>query len=129
MATHRYDKVLDRELTTLAEEDEFRRSTEEVLMKQWEKNYEKEALVKQKRAAANALIFNTKFAVSASLLSFTKLTLPLTVSTTSPAFLLIKEISNSENDTLDIKDPQEQKEEALNLEPRTMVARAGPLAI
>ncbi len=33
MAAHRYDKVLDRELVTLAEEEEFRRSTEKALIK------------------------------------------------------------------------------------------------
>lgn len=37
MAGHRYDKVLNRELASLAEEEEFRRSTEHALMNQWEK--------------------------------------------------------------------------------------------
>lgn len=31
MAAHRYNKVLDRELAVLVEEEEFRRSTEEAL--------------------------------------------------------------------------------------------------
>ncbi len=34
MVAHRYDKVLDREPATLAEEEEFCWSTEETLMKQ-----------------------------------------------------------------------------------------------
>ncbi len=34
IATHRYNKVLDQELATLAEEEEYRRSIEEMLRKQ-----------------------------------------------------------------------------------------------
>lgn len=34
MATHRYEKVLNRELTTVAKEEKFPRSIEEALMKQ-----------------------------------------------------------------------------------------------
>ncbi len=85
--------------------------------------------MKEKRAAANAPIFNHKSAASASLPSIIKLTPSSTVSITSPAFLQIEEISDSDNDSVDMKDLQEQKEEALNFEARTMVARAGPPAI
>lgn len=72
MAGHRYDKVLNRELANLAEEEEFCRSTEQALMNQREKNREKEALVKQKRADANAPIFNPKTACTASTLQSTQ---------------------------------------------------------
>lgn len=68
MAAYRYNKVLDWELAVLVEEEEFCWSTEEVLKNQWEKNREKEALVKQKWIAANFPIFNPKSASSISLL-------------------------------------------------------------
>lgn len=35
IATHRYDKVLDWELATLADEEGYHRFTEEALKKQW----------------------------------------------------------------------------------------------
>lgn len=60
MTAHKYDKVLDWELATLAEEKEYCRSIEEALKKQWEQNKEKEILVKQKRAAANATLLNPR---------------------------------------------------------------------
>ncbi len=63
--------------------------------------------MKQKRAVANIPIFNPKSASSALLPSVTKLTPTSTVTTTSPAFLLIEEISDSDNDSVDMKDPQE----------------------
>ena len=90
------------------------------------KNREKEVLVKQKRAAANALIFNLKSATSVSLPLITKLTLLSTATTTSLIFSLIEKISDSNNESEYIKKPQKQEEETLNLEARTMVARAGP---
>lgn len=46
IAAHKYDKVLDWELTVLAEEEEFCWSTEKALKDHWEKNREKEALIK-----------------------------------------------------------------------------------
>ncbi len=129
MAAYRYDKVLDRELATLAKEEEFYWSIEEALIKQWEKSREKEALVKQKQAIAYVPIFNPKSVASASLPSIIKLTPPLTVTTTSPAFLLIEEINDNNNDSMDMKDPQKQKKRALNFEVYIMVEHAGPPTI
>ncbi len=100
MAAHRYDKVLDRELATLAEEEEYRRSTKEVLRKQWEQIKEKESLVKIKWAAANAPLLNPRaLSTSApSALSTIKLT-PSSTNPTSPAFMLIQKISDSDNES------------------------------
>lgn len=85
--------------------------------------------MKQKWAATNTHIFNFKSIVFISLLSIIKLTSPSTVTTTSPAFLLIKEITDSNNDSIDIKDLQKQEKATLNLKPCIMVAYAGPSAI
>ncbi len=85
--------------------------------------------MKQKRAIKNAPIFNPKSAISASISSITKLTSTLTINTISFTFLLIEKISDSDNNSVDMKDPQEQEEKALNLEAYIMVAHAGTLAI
>ncbi len=85
--------------------------------------------MKQNQAVANALIFNPKSATSASLPSIIKLILSSSVTTNSLTFLLIGEISDSDNDSVDMKDFQEQEKEALNLEAHTIVAGAGPPAI
>ncbi|MCJ1346864.1 hypothetical protein MMC31_005083 [Peltigera leucophlebia] len=98
MAAHRYNKVLDQELAVLAEEEEFCRSTEEALKNQWEKNREKEALVKQKRIAGNAPIFNPKSTSSTSLSLSSKPTPTSTATTTSPVFSLIEELSDNDDE-------------------------------
>ncbi|MCJ1345691.1 hypothetical protein MMC31_003900 [Peltigera leucophlebia] len=126
-----YDKVLDREIAVLAEEEEFRRSTEEALKNQWEKNREKEAPVKQKQIAANAPIFNPKSTSFTSLPSSSKPTPTSTAITTSPIFSLIEELSDNDDENMEVKDTQEQKQEedALELVARTLVLRAGPPGI
>ncbi|MCJ1344946.1 hypothetical protein MMC31_003151 [Peltigera leucophlebia] len=131
IAAHRYDKILDWELAVLAEEEEFCRSTEEALKNQWKKNREKEALVKQKRIAANAPIFNPKSTSSTSLPSSSKPTSTSTATTTSPVFSLIEELSDNDDENMEVKDTQEQKQEedALELAARTLVSRAGPPGI
>lgn len=85
--------------------------------------------MKQKRVVTNALIFNLKSASFTSLPSITKLIPPSTITTTSPTFLLIEKISDSNNDSMDMKNRQEQEEENLNFEAHIIVAYAGPPTI
>ncbi len=125
IAAYRYNKVLDRELATLAEEEEYCRSTKEVLRKQWEQNKEKESLVKIKRAAANTPLLNPRALSTStpSAPSTTKLT-PSSTNPTSPAFMLIQEINNSNNESQPAEDSQEQgtDKEALNFLAQSMVS-------
>lgn len=77
--------------------------------------------MKQKQAAANALIFNLKSALSALLLSNTKSTLILNATTTYSASLLIDKITDGNNDNINIKDLQKQEEKTLDLEACIMI--------
>lgn len=109
MTTHKYDKVLDRELAVLAKEEEFRRSTKETLKNQWEKNREKEALVKQKRIAAHSPIFNPKSTPFTSLPSSSKLSPTSIATNTSLDFSLIEVLSDNDNVNMEVKDTKEPK--------------------
>lgn len=95
---------MDWELAALAEEEEFRRSIEEVLKNQWEKNRKKEALIKQKQIATNSPSFNLKSASSTSLPSNSKPTPISTTTPTSSAFLLVEKLSNNNDENIEVKD-------------------------
>lgn len=126
MAAYRYDKVLDRKLAILAEEKEFCPSTKEVLKNQWEKNREKEILVKQKRIVANFPIFNPKSVLSILLPSSSKRTLTSTPTSTSPVFLLVKEPSDNDDENMEIKDTQKQEHENDALEFAACIVKPSP---
>lgn len=89
IVAYRYNKMLDRELATLAEQEEYFQSTEEVLRKQWEQNREKKFLIKQKRAAAIVSLLNSR-ALSTSARLTTKPTPISFANTLTSRFCLIK---------------------------------------
>lgn len=78
--------------------------------------------MKQKWAVVKVPIFRPKSATSTSLLSITKLTLPLIVTIIFPTFLLIKEINDNNNASMNMKDPQKQEEKTLNLKAHILIA-------
>lgn len=81
--------------------------------------------MKQKRIAVNASIFNTKSALSTSLLLNSKSFLILTVPTTSPNFLLVNKLNDKNDKNIKTKDIQtwKQEEEALEFAAYILVLR------
>lgn len=85
--------------------------------------------MKQKQADTNIPIFNPKSITSTSLPLITK-QIPLsTIIITFLPFLQIEEISDSDNNSVDMKNPEKPEKKALNLEAYTMITHTRPLAI